>query len=532
MSTDAPGGQPAEPRGGSDRPVPARGWRTFLHILVNTAAANLTTSFLWFALTFWVYLETRSVLATGIIGGAYMLFVAFGSILFGTIVDHHRKLRVMLLSSTVTLTSFAVAGGMYLVLSEEALLDLGAPWFWLFTAIVLFGAVIEHMRNITLSTTVTMLVPDEQHANANGLVGTVQGLAFIVTSVLSGLAIGFVGMGWTIAIAIGLTAGTLVHLLTLRFPEDRAAAERVEGESAIDLRGSVRAVLAVGGLFALIVFSTFNNLIGGVYMALMDPYGLELFSVQAWGIVFGVASTGFIVGGLVIAKFGLGTRPMRTMLLVVAAMGLLGALFTIRESWLLYAVGIWLYLCLVPAVEAAEQTVIQRVVPLQRQGRVFGFAMAFESAAAPITAFLIAPIAEFAIIPWARSDEGAVALEPLLGTGVVRGIALVFLVAGLVMVAASLLAFLTPAYRRISESYATSAPLAATDADDGGAVQTEAPSVAAEHSAGEHSAGEQADGGVPPVSPVDAGIRGPSLRGAPERAQPPSSEAGSAEPPR
>ncbi len=43
--------------------------RTFVHVLVNTAVANITTSYLWFALTFWVYLQTRSVLATGIIGG-------------------------------------------------------------------------------------------------------------------------------------------------------------------------------------------------------------------------------------------------------------------------------------------------------------------------------------------------------------------------------------------------------------------------------------------------------------------------------
>ncbi|WAC66737.1 MFS transporter [Agrococcus sp. SL85] len=519
MSQEHPGAQPSDAVAGATA-VPADGWRTFLHILINTATANLTTSFLWFALTFWVYLETESILATGIIGGAYMLFVAFGSILFGTIVDHHRKLRVMLLSSTLTLAAFASAGGMYLLLPERSLLDLGAPWFWLFTVVILAGAVIEHMRNIALSTTVTMLVPDAQHANANGLVGTVQGLAFIVTSVLSGFAIGFVGMGWTIAIAVALTLGTLLHLLTLRFPEDRAAATREEGESAVDLRGSIRAVMAVGGLFALIVFSTFNNLIGGVYMALMDPYGLELFSVQAWGIVFGVASTGFIVGGLVIARFGLGRRPMRTMLLVVALMGLLGALFTIREWWLLYAAGIWLYLCLVPAVEAAEQTVIQRVVPLQRQGRVFGFAMAFESAAAPITAFLIAPIAEFWIVPWSRTDEGAAALEPLLGTGEMRGVALVFLVAGLVMVAASLLAFLTPAYRRISASYAGSAPLPDADAEgaaDGGALP-------AGHDV------PQAGHEVPQVSPIDAGIRGPSLRGAGEPQ--PSSEAGSDEPPR
>ena len=38
----------------------------FIQVLVNTLIANVTTSFLWFALTFWAYLETRSVLATAV----------------------------------------------------------------------------------------------------------------------------------------------------------------------------------------------------------------------------------------------------------------------------------------------------------------------------------------------------------------------------------------------------------------------------------------------------------------------------------
>ena len=278
-------------------------------------------------------------------------------------------------------------------------------------------------------------------------------------------------MGWTIAIAIALTAVSLAHLLTLRVPEDVVALEADDTVRGIDLRGSIRAVLAIGGLFALILFSTFNNLIGGLYMALMDPYGLELFTVEMWGVVFGVASTGFILGGLVIAKLGLGARPIRTLLLVVMAMGALGALFTIREWWWLYAAGIWLYMCLIPAAEAAEQTIIQRVVPLSRQGRVFGFAMAFESAAAPITAFLIAPIAEFWIIPWARSDSGSAALEPLLGTGVARGIALVFLVGGIIMVVAAALALLTKSYRQISASYDASAPTQDDGSDAPAAVE-------------------------------------------------------------
>ncbi len=216
------------------------------------------------------------------------------------------------------------------------------------------------------------------------------------------------------------------------------------------------------GLFALIIFSTFNNLIGGVYMALMDPYGLTLFPVELWGVVFGVASIGFIIGGLLVAKFGLGRNPIRTMLLLVVVMGAIGSLFTIREWWWLYALGIFLYLVTIPAVEAAEQTVIQRVVPYERQGRVFGFAQAFEAAAAPITAFLIAPIAQFGIIPLLRSQEGKELWGWLLGDGEARGIALVFFFAGIAMILIAIAAFRTPAYRILSQGYLGTADSAAS----------------------------------------------------------------------
>ncbi|WP_229741771.1 MFS transporter [Kocuria dechangensis] len=477
-ATAAPVGNPAPVEGGEppgladpdavDTSVrsPAQRSRTFAGILVNTALANITTSYLWFALTFWVYLQTRNVIATGVIGGAYMLLIALSSISFGTFVDRYRKLSVMRFAAGFTLVMFLLSGVVFLLTPTARLVDLTRPWFWVFALVVLTGAVVENMRNIALSTTVTILIEPDRRANANGLVGMVQGLMFIVTSVLSGLSVGLLGMGWTIVLALVLTALAFGHLLTLRMPEEvRAAATDAHG--GFDLRGSFAAVLAISGLFALILFSTFNNFIGGVYLALMDPYGLELFPVELWGTYFALGATGFIVGGALIGKFGLGSNPLRTMLLAVVAMGFLGAVFTLREWAWLYVAGIWLYLVLVPFVEAAEQTIIQRVVPLHRQGRVFGFAMAFESAAAPITAFLIAPIAQVWIIPYARSAEGAARLAPLLGEGTSRGIALVFLVAGIVMIAAALLAFLTPVYRRVSASYARMAAEDAGDTGDG-----------------------------------------------------------------
>lgn len=426
----------------------------FYQVLINTLIANVTTSFLWFALTFWVYLETKSVLATGIIGGSYMLLVAIFSIVFGTIVDHNKKKRVMVLSSIITFIMFSLAGVLYLLFPEERLVILSGPVFWLFAGAILIGGVVENMRNIALSTTVTLLVPKKQHVNANGLVGMTQGIGFIVTSVFSGLSIGFLGMGWTLAIAIFFTALAMLHLFFVRIPEEGVMHDPQLENKKVDIKGSIAAIRVVPGLFALLIFSTFNNLIGGVYMALMDPYGLTLFSVQAWGIVFGVAGTGFVLGGMLVAKFGLGKNPMKTLLMIVVGMGLLGALFTIREWWWLYALGIWVYMMMIPAVEAAEQTVIQRVVPYKRQGRVFGFAQAFEASAAPITAFMIAPIAQFGIIPYMNSDAGKSTFGWLVGSGDARGIALVFFVAGLIMVIAALLAFFTKSYRRLSSYYA------------------------------------------------------------------------------
>lgn len=427
--------------------------RNFYQVLLNTLIANVTTGYLWFALTFWVYLETKSVLATGVIGGAYMLLVAAFSIFFGTIVDHNKKKNVMVFAAFFTLICFILGGIIYLQFDKSQLLDWTGPVFWLFAGIILIGGVIENMRNIALSTTVTILVPKEIHDKANGMVGTVQGVAFMVTSVFSGLSIGLLGMGWTLAIAIAFTAVAALHILFVKIPEDKIVHDPELKGKRIDIKGSLAAIGAVPGLAWLIVFTTFNNLIGGVFMVLMDPYGLTLFPVEVWGIVLGVTSIGFIVGGMIVAKKGLGKNPLRTMLLVNIGIAVLGGVFVIREFWLLYAAGIFAFMCLMPVVEAAEQTIIQRVVPLKRQGRVFGLAQAIESASSPVIAFLIAPIAQFIIIPYMQSDIGRRTFGWLLGDGEARGIALVFLVASLIMLIVVLFAFKTKAYQRLSEFY-------------------------------------------------------------------------------
>jgi MFS transporter, DHA3 family, multidrug efflux protein len=426
--------------------------KAFYAILANALAASLTNTFVWFALTFWVYLETQSVVATSMMAGVYTATVAVSGFFLGSLVDRYKKRTTMLLSSVSSLLLYAIAYSVYVSSPSHVFTDPASPLLWLFIILALLGAIVGNLRSIALSTLVTILIPEEKRDKANGLVGTTNGVAFLAASVLSGLAVGFLGIAWVFAFAIGLNALAILHLWTIAISEPEVAHAEAHSDK-VDIRGTIKAIQVVPGLFGLIFFHTFNNFLGGVFMSLMDAYGLSLVSVQVWGMLWGFLSLGFIVGGLLVAKKGLGSNPLRRLFLANIAMWTICVLFTLHSSIALLTAGLFVWLCLIPVVEAAEQTILQKAIPPERQGRVFGFAQSIEQAASPITAFLIGPIAEFVFIPFMTSGAGVELLGPWFGTGADRGIALLFIVAGLIGLSVTLLAMRSYAYKALSGLY-------------------------------------------------------------------------------
>ena len=222
-------------------------------------------------------------------------------------------------------------------------------------------------------------------------------------------------MGWALYLSLGFTAAAFVHLATIRIPE--AMPERVEDDttSQFDIRSAVDAIKAVPGLGVLIALAAFNNLLGGVFMALMDAYGLELVSVQTWGILWGFIMTAFIAGGIAVAKFGLGKTPVKLIVSCNLVNWIVCAVFTVQSSIPLLTIGCFVWLLMMPIIEAAEQTVLQRSIPFERQGRVFGFAQMVENAASPITSIVMGPLAAEIFIPLMTDGRGADWIGELVG---------------------------------------------------------------------------------------------------------------------
>src|SRR3954453_16750219 len=96
--------------------------RAFRRLLGNSLLSGVTSSFLWFALTFWVYLETKSVVATGIVGGAFGLAGAIIGPALGTYGAPQRKHGAMMLPTTVPALCFGLAAVVYLSVDRTMVL--------------------------------------------------------------------------------------------------------------------------------------------------------------------------------------------------------------------------------------------------------------------------------------------------------------------------------------------------------------------------------------------------------------------------
>lgn len=427
----------------------------FHQILGNNLVANVTNFTVWFAITFWIYIETQSVFATGMIAGIYLVFTAAFGFWLGSIVDHNSKKLAMLGSSVVSFVFYVLALVMLLLAPQGSFNDPYGAYLWSFVLLVMLGVIAGNIRSIALPTLVTVLIPEESRDKANGLVGMVTGIGFLTTSVISGFLVAWGGMLAVLILALGCTLLVFIHLSLVKIDEKRpeVSPDTPAEPKRVDIGGTIRVIAAVPGLFALIFFATFNNFLGGIFMALLDAYGLSLVAVEVWGLLFGVLSTAFIVSGIIISRTGLGKNPLRTLLTVNIITWAVCCVFTIQSSIWLLAAGCFIWMLLGPYAEAAEQTTLQKVVPPERQGRVFGFAQSVEQAASPLTAFLIGPLTQFFFIPLMTDGQGADLIGGWFGTGPDRGIALVFTLAGLVGVLVTILAFNSRYYRELSAAY-------------------------------------------------------------------------------
>jgi MFS family permease len=197
-------------------------------------------------------------------------------------------------------------------------------------------------------------------------------------------------------------------------------------------------------------FFAFVNFTLSLVSQLMTPMVLSFSTPEGLGLIVSVGGVGMLLGSVIMGIWG---GPRRRMI-AIYGFGILQGMTMIligwRESILLMALARLAVLIGSPIVNGTAQVLQQRKVPSAMQGRVFATSRMLSWMSIPLAYLLSGPLADHIFEP-IMAQDGAFAgnIGQIIGVGDGRGIALMFIIGGLLTLLGTLAAYVYTPMRNV-----------------------------------------------------------------------------------
>ncbi len=417
--------------------------RVFLLIWFGQLISLLGSSLTSFGLGVWVYERTGSATEFALIAVAAVLPGIVISPIAGTLVDRYDRRIVMIVSDLCAgLSTVAVA----------LLLFSGNLQIWHIYITSMISSAASAFQSPAYAASITQLVPRQHFGRAAGLVTAAQGASMILAPALAAALLGIIGLPGIIGIDFLTFLFAVSTLAFVRFPAYKRTTRADAGRTSIweEARYGWRYLSARRGLLALMLFFAFLNFTLALVDQLMTPMVLSFTTPEGLGLIVSAGGIGMLVGSIVMGGWG---GPRRRMVAVYGfgvLQGLTMVLIGWRASVALIALAHFAVLVGSPIVNGSLQVLLQRKVPADVQGRVFSAARMLSWASIPLAYVLSGPLADRVFQPiMAPTGLLAGSIGQVIGVGDGRGIALMYIVFGLVTLIGSAAAYFYAPMRRV-----------------------------------------------------------------------------------
>ncbi len=185
---------------------------------------------------------------------------------------------------------------------------------------------------------------------------------------------------------------------------------------------------------------------------LIPPLVLSFASSDVLGVVIGIAFTGMLLGSIVMGAWGGPKRRVSAVLALALVQSILIIMDGLQPSALLITVVGFAYLFVDPIITGCDQAIWMSKTPPQVQGRVFATRRMISWSTLPV-AFLAGGLLSDNVFEPLMMPGGAFAgsVGQIIGVGPGRGIALLFIVMGTLMLLVTVRASLYPRLRNLEE---------------------------------------------------------------------------------
>jgi MFS family permease len=246
----------------------------------------------------------------------------------------------------------------------------------------------------------------------------------------------------------------VMTLLLVRVPHPPATTEKKTGKGSLwrEVIYGWTYLKARPGLMGLLVFLATVNFFWGMLAVLLTPMVLSFTSADALGVIISVAGLGMLAGSLVMTAWG---GPQRRIFGVLGFEMFSAVSFVLMgwqpSAWLI-ALGAFTAHFAIAIILASNQALWQSKVAPEVQGRVFATQQMVAQATRPLAYLIAGALADYVFNPWLMPGGMlAGSVGPFIGIGPGRGIALLFVVMGVIKFGVVLAGFLNPHIRQVED---------------------------------------------------------------------------------
>jgi MFS family permease len=421
------------------------GLRAFYALVLGQFVSTIGSAITRFGVSVWVFTETGSTTAYTALVFFSIFPIGFGALIAGPFVDRWDRRKVMLISD-------AIAGVSTLVIAVLFLFDDLAVW-QLYLALFINGVASAFARP-ALDGSVALLVPKAQLARASGLSQMIGAVETILSSAIAGFLVATFGLGAVFLIDVVTFGFNMLVLLLIRIP-------KVEPSHALLPIGSFWKDFGVGLqyvrqrpalLYLLGLFASTMFLLPGMAYSLVTPLVLSFSNETALGLILSGFGVGSLVGGIGLTLWNDSRRRMSGILIAMMIAGVATIIIGLREHTLLIGLGFVLIGISFVFIMGLNRVIWQMKVAPEMLGRVFALQLAVGVGAQSLGALLAGPLADNLFESLMnRTGAFASSIGLLIGTGPGRGIAVMFLLVGLIELVIVLVSALQPNIRLLED---------------------------------------------------------------------------------
>jgi MFS transporter, DHA3 family, macrolide efflux protein len=397
----------------------------FLILWLGQLCSLVGSQLTGFALGIWVYQQTHSTTLFALLIGLNVLPVIVLSPLIGTIVDRWNRRTVMLLSDFgAGLSTVALA-----IALKTNYLPIG-----LIAVLIALNATFSSFMRPAYTAATTQLVAAKDLDRASGLMQIGTSVAQLIAPILGGALLKLIGLPGIIGIDVITFLIAVLTQCIVRIPPPTPNSKLSQSSSSLlkDFFEALQFLKQRPGLLALLGFFVVKNFLTSIVYVSTTPYVLSFTSEIVLGSILSVGGLGMVVGGIILSVYPIGQSRILTIQIFALLGGITLILLTIKNSILVFMVGSFLFFLGIPFIHGSGQVIFQKKVPQPLQGRIFAFNEAVAGSSVLLGYLAAGPLNDVVFEPWMQPDGWlAGTIGPILGTGPGRGVALLFIVLGM-----------------------------------------------------------------------------------------------------